>query len=87
MNIPFQTSFVFPRRTFQSSYMAAFAFLAAVAICLGARAYATVLGATPAVDSDGTGAYASGHYRNIFVELGHPESEVSQKIEDRKSVV
>lgn len=61
--------------------MAAFAFLAAVAICLGARAYATVLGATPAVDSDGTGAYASGHYRNIFVELGHPESEVSQKIE------
>ena len=34
-----------------------------------------------AVDSDGTGAYATGHYRNVFVELGHPEREVSAKIE------
>jgi oligosaccharide reducing-end xylanase len=34
-----------------------------------------------AVDSDGTGAYATGHYRNVFVELGHPEKDVSTKIE------
>ena len=31
--------------------------------------------------SDGAGAYATGHYRNMFVEDGHTEAEVSARIE------
>jgi oligosaccharide reducing-end xylanase len=31
--------------------------------------------------SDGSGAYATGHYRNLFVEDGHPVSAVRAKIE------
>ena len=81
MKISLQTYFALSWWTFRASYMAAFALLTTVAVCLGARASATGLGATPAVDGDGAGAYASGRYRNVFVELGHPEGEVSEKIE------
>ncbi len=46
------------------------------------------LGQSPASDPtikakprNGTGAYATGHYRNLFVEQGHPAKEVSAKID------
>jgi oligosaccharide reducing-end xylanase len=81
MKISFQTYLALSRRTFRGSYMAAFVLLTTVAVCIGARASPAGLGATPAVDSDGAGAYASGRYRDVFVELGHPEGEVSEKIE------
>jgi oligosaccharide reducing-end xylanase len=29
---------------------------------------------------DGSGAFATGHYRNLFVEAGHPEQEVTARI-------
>jgi oligosaccharide reducing-end xylanase len=35
---------------------------------------------TPA-GAPGTGAFQTGRYRNVFVELGHPEAEVKAKIE------
>src|SRR5438128_2234922 len=31
--------------------------------------------------SDGSGAYATGHYRNLFAEAGHSKKEIRQKIE------
>lgn len=31
---------------------------------------------------DGSGAYATGHYRNFFADLGHPQKEVSARIQD-----
>jgi oligosaccharide reducing-end xylanase len=35
---------------------------------------------SPAVDSDGAGAYATGHYRNLFAEQGHSQRAVDAKI-------
>lgn len=32
------------------------------------------------VNESGSGAYATGHYRNLFGEAGHSEKEISQKI-------
>ena len=31
--------------------------------------------------ADGTGAYATGHYRNLFAEAGHSQKEIRQKID------
>src|SRR5262250_1737993 len=30
--------------------------------------------------SDGSGAFATGHYRDLFAELGHSQAEISAKI-------
>jgi oligosaccharide reducing-end xylanase len=34
-----------------------------------------------AVSADGSGAYATGKYRNLFAENGHPQRDVDAKIE------
>ena len=31
--------------------------------------------------ADGNGAYATGHYRNLFAEAGHSKSEIKQRVE------
>jgi len=36
---------------------------------------------TPPALSDGKGAYATGHYRNLFAESGHSEKEIDAKIQ------
>ncbi len=38
--------------------------------------------AQPAAISDGSGAYATGRYRNLFAEAGHASSEIDAKIDD-----
>src|SRR5258708_2733170 len=38
-------------------------------------------GAEKSLSVDGTGAFSTGHYRNLFVEAGHSENEVRQKID------
>jgi oligosaccharide reducing-end xylanase len=64
---------------------------------LGAAAFALVVfstaefsyegGAAPRApikgisSSDGTGAFATGHYRDLFAEAGHSQSEISAKID------
>ena len=35
-----------------------------------------------AVLSQGTGAFATGKYRNLFAEAGHPHVEIDAKIDD-----
>ena len=40
-----------------------------------------VTSATRSILSDGAGAYATGKYRNLFVEAGHTQAEVDAKIE------
>jgi len=42
------------------------------------------LSASPwaAAPKDGAGAFATGHYRNLFAELGHSQAEIDRKIED-----
>jgi oligosaccharide reducing-end xylanase len=37
--------------------------------------------ATPTVRAAGSGAFATGHYRNLFAEAGHSQKEISRKIE------
>ena len=37
--------------------------------------------AAPNSGDDGSGAFATGHYRNLFAEAGHPESEVRKKVD------
>jgi oligosaccharide reducing-end xylanase len=62
-------------------YAAAFALLtAAEAVAQAPRPADSPL-VKPPVISDGTGAFATGHYRNLFVEQGHAATEVSAKIE------
>jgi oligosaccharide reducing-end xylanase len=80
MNIRFRSAFCLSRLPFRGFKVATLALLSTIAMLMGTRASAISPG-TPATDGDGTGAYASGRYRNVFVELGHPESEVSAKIE------
>lgn len=36
--------------------------------------------ATIPAGPDGSGAFATGHYRNLFVEAGHPQQEVTARI-------
>jgi len=35
---------------------------------------------TPSSSPDGSGAYATGHYHNLFLEAGHSQREISNKI-------
>jgi oligosaccharide reducing-end xylanase len=37
--------------------------------------------ATPPSEVDGSGAFATGHYRNLFAEAGHSPTEISRKID------
>jgi oligosaccharide reducing-end xylanase len=55
----------------------ALAFLAAFATMPGA----TALRASSGASADGSGAYSTRKYRNLFVEAGHTPSEVDRKIE------
>jgi hypothetical protein len=41
----------------------------------------TVPPADPPAASNGSGAFATGHYRNLFSEAGHSPAEISHKIE------
>jgi hypothetical protein len=50
---------------------------AGLAIALG---IASVAAEAKGVTSDGAGAYATGKYRNLFVEAGHTEQEVEARI-------
>jgi oligosaccharide reducing-end xylanase len=49
----------------------------------GAAAQASINGASSssASPSDGTGAFATGHYRDLFAEAGHSQPEISAKID------
>jgi oligosaccharide reducing-end xylanase len=38
-------------------------------------------GAQKSSDADGSGAYATGHYRNLFAEDGHTQKEIRQKLD------
>jgi oligosaccharide reducing-end xylanase len=51
-----------------------------LSLALAAAVFAGVLQAQSA-PADGSGAYATGHYRNLFVEAGYPEKAVHKKIE------
>ena len=53
-------------------------FLAAANSVAGAASH-------PAKLSDGSGAYATGKYANLFAEEGHPQKEISAKIQTRVS--
>lgn len=56
--------------------------LAAAPSCAGVRSFRP--GPAPGVaaaGSPGTGAFATGRYRNLFVEAGHPPAEVAARIE------
>lgn len=48
------------------------AIAALLAVSLGLASYRT--GAKP------TGAFATGHYRNLFAEIGHSDTEISAKV-------
>jgi oligosaccharide reducing-end xylanase len=56
------------------------AFLIATFILLTLAANSTRAQSPPAPPADGTGAYATHHYRNLFAEAGHSNREISQKI-------
>lgn len=43
-------------------------------------AWTSLHGAEKSPGLDGTGAYATGHYRNLFAEAGHSPEEIKQKI-------
>jgi len=46
----------------------------ALLLCPGLRAQSAVV-------TDGSGAFATGHYRNLFAEQGHSEQEITRKID------
>ncbi len=58
-------------------------------ICRGRRAWSCGLAAvvawgataSPARDSAGTGAYATGHYRNLLAEAGHSPGDIQNRLE------
>ena len=54
--------------------------LAGSASIFAAQTAAQVAGRTPA-SNDGSGAFATGKYRNVFAESGHSQKEISKKIE------
>jgi len=54
-----------------------------LAVRVGAAALLVLAGCAPPVyqpTSENPGAFASGHYRNLFVEAGHSQAEVTEKI-------
>lgn len=58
------------------------AFLAATLVpILPCLAQAASGSKQPALFSDGSGAYATGHYRNLFAEAGHSDKEIHAKID------
>ena len=54
--------------------------IAGSALLFAAQTAAQVAGRTPA-SNDGSGAFATGKYRNVFAESGHSRKEISKKIE------
>jgi oligosaccharide reducing-end xylanase len=42
---------------------------------------AAVLARPEAPDADGAGAYATGHYRNLFAEAGHTQAEIDARVD------
>src|SRR6202044_2429588 len=44
-------------------------------------ALASSFGAESPLNADGSGAYTTGHYRNLFAEAGHSQSEIQGKID------
>lgn len=53
--------------------------LVAIFVCVAV--FPNAPGAEPAPNSDGQGAYATGKYRNLFVEIGKSPVEIREKIE------
>ena len=43
--------------------------------------FASLRSAESQTGADGSGAYATGHYRNLFAEAGHSQPEIRQKID------
>jgi oligosaccharide reducing-end xylanase len=56
------------------------ALAAAASILLTLAAHSTLAQTPAAPPPDGTGAYATHHYRNLFAESGHSNREISRKI-------
>jgi oligosaccharide reducing-end xylanase len=56
------------------------ALIAAASMLLTLAAQSTRAQSPAAPPADGTGAYATHHYRNLFAESGHSNREISQKI-------
>ena len=52
-----------------------------LAMMMAAWAFAVAPWASAAAPQDGAGAYATGHYRNLFAEDGHPQQEIRAKVD------
>ncbi|HEY5040714.1 MAG TPA: glycosyl hydrolase family 8 [Verrucomicrobiae bacterium] len=50
-------------------------------VVLNLLALVSARGAENPPNADGNGAYATGHYRNLFAEAGHSQKEIQQKID------
>jgi oligosaccharide reducing-end xylanase len=81
MKINFAPPLFSSRRVRRRLNFAALALFGAAVAILVAPSPAEIPAANKVVDSDGTGAYSTGHYRDVFAELGHSENEVAAKIE------
>jgi oligosaccharide reducing-end xylanase len=64
----------------RASLFASFILLTLVANSALAQTPAAPNSSQPSVPIDGTGAYATHHYRNLFAESSHSNREISQKI-------
>ena len=82
MRMRFSSPPVPVNRPLRLSSLILFLLVATVATQAVSQSRASAPVAIPATNDTGTGAYATGHYRNAFVESGLSESEVSAKIED-----
>lgn len=52
-----------------------------IGCCLAAAALTTLAQAQSPAGADGSGAFATGKYRNLFAENGHSQPEIRQKID------
>ena len=74
-------SIFLPCRKFFPGCLAMFLLLATAAASAQTETHHTPKIPIPAPTEDGSGAYANGHYRNLFAEDGHTSAEIHAKIE------
>jgi oligosaccharide reducing-end xylanase len=61
--------------------ISATAVVLAAVLATGCQAPVAPKGAAKKNPNDGDGAFATGHYRNLFVEAGHSPKEVRRKVD------
>jgi len=81
MRIRFSPTQAFMHHFIRFSLLFSMLLLGTVSTQAASHPPATDASANSVAKNDGIGAYATGRYRNAFVESGVPESEVSAKIE------